>query len=181
MVLRIDAQFLLFYVGDWVWFRIERGRANYCVILYCCSSKFACAPVVKAYYYSTSMHSTIHSASSTNEVAMHRMRIISGHLIGASRTWNQVAAGGSESQLTPSVKLSVTAAEARPVPCFIDRDDDIVIVSALRTAICKSSKGGFKVRGVKLLSCVRIWAVENCGSHDLLHRTAKILHRTASA
>jgi len=63
-----------------------------------------------------------------------------------------------------SVKLCTTAAEKRPVPSFVDRDDDVVIVSALRTAICRSSKGGFKdTLPDDLLSAAFTAVIKNAG------------------
>lgn len=54
-----------------------------------------------------------------------------------------MAAGGG-----PMVSVPVAAASSgsrkRPVPVFLETSDDVVIVSALRTPICKSKRGGFK-------------------------------------
>jgi len=63
---------------------------------------------------------------------MERTKLILGHLNNGMRT--------------ADITTSLTAAASRPhsLPTLGVSDDDVVIVSALRTPICKAKRGGFK-------------------------------------
>jgi len=70
---------------------------------------------------------------------MERSKLILGHL-----SHGQPGVGGTGGLQAASITLSPVAA-TRSLPNLGVRDDDVVIVSALRTPICKAKRGGFKV------------------------------------
>ncbi|XP_024958585.2 3-ketoacyl CoA thiolase 1, peroxisomal-like [Citrus sinensis] len=78
------------------------------------------------------------------EKALHRQRILLQHLKPSS----------SQTSDSPAISASIcSAGEAAGYhrkPAF---DDDVVIVAAYRTAICKAKRGGFK-DNLKLGSCI---------------------------
>ena len=82
------------------------------------------------------------TVNSSDDCTMHRAKMIVGQVNGASRAC-RFAAGGV-SPRPANIAMASTAA-GRPQFTFPDSDDDVVIVSALRTPICKSKRGGLKV------------------------------------
>jgi hypothetical protein len=95
------------------------------------------------------MSSIVEAGDARRASALSRLRVVCGHITVASNAGSQSAAvpRNVESILRDSraVSLSSTAAAGRTIPCLTECDDDVVIVSALRTPICKSRRGGFKV------------------------------------
>ena len=75
--------------------------------------------------------------------ASFRARIITGHLFGGRFSWSRTS--DNLNHKSSAVAFVPTAINGLHEPS-IDHDDDVVIVSALRTPICKSTRGGFKVR-----------------------------------
>src|SRR6218665_1149611 len=80
---------------------------------------------------------------------MNRAGIILGHLNGVTQRTGRLL--GKDGVFTSTLSVSTVPVAGskprrRPKPVFMENDDDVVIVSALRTPICKSKRGGFKVR-----------------------------------
>lgn len=67
---------------------------------------------------------------------MNRAGIILGHLNGATGRTGRLP--------VTTVPVADSRQRRRPKPVFMENEDDVVIVSALRTPICKSKRGGFK-------------------------------------
>lgn len=67
---------------------------------------------------------------------MNRAGIILGHLNGPT--------GRTARLPVTTVPVADSRPRRRPKPVFLENEDDVVIVSALRTPICKSKRGGFK-------------------------------------
>jgi len=88
------------------------------------------------------MNSDSHISTLQRERTSFRARIISGHLLSGRYKLSHASADDCEANSSAITTAPAVEGSLQPLS---DHDHDVVIVSALRTPICKSTKGGFKV------------------------------------